>query len=58
MLKVYTDRSQPANAQIPITPSRGWTSFDSPLPAITGEHALFFVYEGCGSLDFTAFEIS
>ena len=58
MLKVYTDRSQPATAQIPITPSREWTSFGSPLPAITGEHALFFVYEGCGSLDFTAFEIS
>ena len=56
-LKVYTNRNLPPEASVLIKPCEDWTSFSGKLEIASGEAPLYFVYEGGGSLDFTAFEI-
>lgn len=56
-LKLYTDRNLPPVATILVKPCEDWTSFSGKLEIASGEAPLYFVYEGGGSLDFSAFEI-
>ncbi len=44
-------------AEIPVTPSRGWTQFSAACLPAAGERALSVTYQGKGSIDFLKFEL-
>ena len=56
-LKAYTDRSLPPVASILVKPIEDWAEYSGKIELPAGTSPLYFVYEGGGSLDFTAFEI-
>lgn len=56
-LLVSTSRDATPFAAINLSPSADWTAASAAFPPLTGIHALFFRYEGSGSVDFSAFEI-
>lgn len=56
-LKVCTDRTKPAAAEIRVTASEDYKVFASSIRLSSGVHPLYFVYEGTGAMDFTGFEI-
>ena len=55
-MKVYTDRNQPPAAVISVKPCQSWTAYSSKLILPPGTAPLYFVYEGSGYIDFSAFE--
>ena len=57
-LKVCTDRSLAPVASILIKPSENWAEYSGKLEIPAGTAPLYFIFDGSGSLDFTAFEIS
>ena len=57
MLKVFTDRSKPAVAELRILPSASWADFRTSFHPEPGIQPLFFVYTGSGTLDFSSFTI-
>jgi len=44
-------------ASILVKPCEDWTEYTGKLEIASREAPLYFVYEGGGSLDFTAFQI-
>lgn len=42
-------------ARIPLQPAVDWAEFSTVLPALEGDQALYFRYEGAGAADFSAF---
>ena len=42
-------------ARIPVAPCNAWTTFTAPLSIGPGKKALYFTYEGAGSMDFMRF---
>lgn len=44
-------------AEIPVSPSKEWTSFESKLTIGAGKKPLYFTYEGEGNADFMSFTI-
>lgn len=57
-LKVFTDRSLPPVASVEIHPGTNWTDYSGEIKLPAGTSALYFVYEGAESIDFTAFQIN
>jgi hypothetical protein len=55
VLSAETDPS-PA-ARIPITSCGKWHELSAFLPPLYGKHALYFTYQGSGSLDFKSFRL-
>lgn len=56
--QVYTNRKQPPVAVIHIERSEDWASYSAPISLSPGTEPLYFCYDGRGSIDFLAFEIS
>lgn len=56
-VKVFIDRHGAAVCRIRIKPSEAFQNFTGPLSVPVGIHPLFFVYEGGGHIDFSAFII-
>lgn len=57
-LKIYTDRAKDPVCEIPVTPSPEYRRLAGKLAAIVGIQPIFFVYEGCGMMDFESFTIA
>lgn len=55
ILKVFTDRSKPAVAEIRVSPSASWADFRASFRPEPGTRPLLFAYTGAGALDFSAF---
>ena len=57
LVKVCVDRAGKPVAELAVSPSEEWREIRVELERISGTAPLFFLYEGTGSLDFSAFEI-
>ena len=56
-LKVCTNRNMPPVASVLIRPSEDWTEYRGKISVPAGTAALYFAYEGAGTLDFKDFTI-
>lgn len=57
ILEVRTQENGNPVAQIKIQPSSHWIKYRAPLGVPKGKQALFFVYQGKGTLDFKSFKM-
>lgn len=58
LVKVCVDRAGKLVAELAVSPSAEWQEVCAELESISGTAPLFFLYDGAGSLDFSAFEIA
>lgn len=56
-LSVSSQRNGPVVAEIPVKPGAEWEECSALFKVEAGVHALFFCFNGAGSLDFSRFEI-
>lgn len=54
-LKIRTEAEGKIVSEIPVNPSDRWTEITADISAEDGERALWFAYEGAGSMDFLSF---